>query len=122
MEESFDPGWGGSPIDLGVAPGNPDICYAGDNGRGYKTTDGGKTWKQVYSHNLEDGSYASGGLDVTTCYGVHFDPFDKEHFFICYTDMGLFHTFNGGDSWFHSITDVPGPGRIPAMTSLLIRQ
>jgi photosystem II stability/assembly factor-like uncharacterized protein len=107
MEESFDPGWGGSPIDLGVAPGNPDICYAGDNGRGYKTTDGGKTWKQVYSHNLEDGSYASGGLDVTTCYGVHFDPFDAEHFFICYTDMGLFHTFNGGDSWFHSITDVP---------------
>ena len=36
------PGWGGSPIDLAVAPKNPDICYAGDNGRGYKTTDGGK--------------------------------------------------------------------------------
>jgi len=107
MEESFDPGWGGSPIDLGVAPGNPNVCYAGDNGRGYKTTDGGNTWEQVYSHNLADGSYASGGLDVTTCYGVHFDPFDKEHFFICYTDMGLFHTFNGGESWFHSITDVP---------------
>ncbi len=107
MEESFDPGWGGSPIDLGVAPGNPDICYAGDNGRGYRTKDGGKTWKQVYSHNLEDGSYASGGLDVTTCYGVHFDPFDPEHYFICYTDMGLFHTFNSGKSWFHSITGVP---------------
>jgi photosystem II stability/assembly factor-like uncharacterized protein len=107
MEESFDPGWGGSPIDLGVAPGNPDVCYAGDNGRGYKTTDGGKTWKQVYSHNLPDGSFASGGLDVTTCYGVHFDPFNPAHFFICYTDMGLFHTFNGGESWFHSITGVP---------------
>ena len=109
MEESFDPGWGGSPIDLGVAPGNPDICYAGDNGRGYKTTDGGKTWEQVYSHNLQDGSFASGGLDVTTCYGVHFDPFNEAHFFICYTDMGLFHTFNGGESWFHSITGVPRP-------------
>ena len=109
MEESFDPGWGGSPIDLGVAPGNPDICYAGDNGRGYKTIDGGKTWKQVYSHNQPDGSYASGGLDVTTCYGVEFDPFNPEHFFICYTDMGLFHTFNGGESWFHSITNVPRP-------------
>ncbi|KPL12490.1 MAG: hypothetical protein AMS26_17475 [Bacteroides sp. SM23_62] len=107
MEESFDPGWGGSPIDLGVAPGNADVCYAGDNGRGYKTTDGGKTWKQVYSHNLPDGSYASSGLDVTTCYGVHFDPFNPAHFFICYTDMGLFHTFNGGESWFHSITGVP---------------
>jgi photosystem II stability/assembly factor-like uncharacterized protein len=107
MEESFDPGWGGAPIDLGVAPGNPDVCFAGDNGRGYKTLDGGKTWKQTYSHNMPDGSYASGGLDVTTCYGVHFDPFDEEHFFICYTDMGLFHTFNGGESWFHSLTNVP---------------
>jgi photosystem II stability/assembly factor-like uncharacterized protein len=107
MEKSYDPGWGGAPIDLGVAPNNPDICYAGDNGRGYKTTDGGKTWEQTYSHNLPDGSYASGGLDVTTCYGVHFDPFDKSHFFISYTDMGLFHTFNGGKSWFHSLNNVP---------------
>ena len=108
MEESFDPGWGGSPIDLGVAPGNPDVCYAGDNGRGYKTTDGGKTWTQVYSQNNSDGSYSSNGLNVTTCYGVHFDPFDKNHFFICYTDIGLFHTFNGGKSWFHSKVNVPG--------------
>lgn len=107
MEKSFDPGWGGSPIDLGVAPSDPDVCFAGDNGRGYKTTDGGKTWEQVYSHNNSDGSYTSSGLDVTTCYGVHFDPFDRNHFFICYTDMGLFHTFNGGKSWYHSVSDIP---------------
>ena len=107
MEESFDPGWGGSPIDLAVAPGNPDVCFAGDNGRGYKTTDGGKTWEQLYSHNNSDGSYSNTGLNVTTCYGVHFDPFDKSHFFISYTDMGLFHSFNGGESWYHSITNIP---------------
>ena len=107
MEESYDPGWGGSPIDLGVAPGNPDVCFAGDNGRGYKTTDGGKTWEQVYSNNNTDGSYSNTGLNVTTCYGVHFDPFDKDHFFICYTDIGLFHTFNRGESWYHSISNVP---------------
>ncbi len=107
MEQSYDPGWGGSPINLGVAPRNPDICYAGDNGRCYKTTDGGKSWEQVYSKNLPDGSYTTRGLDVTTCYGVHFDPFNPEHLFICYTDIGLFHSFNGGKSWFHSITGVP---------------
>jgi photosystem II stability/assembly factor-like uncharacterized protein len=83
------------------------VCYAGDNGRGYKTADGGKTWVQLYSHNNPDGSYSSSGLDVTTCYGVHFDPFDKNHFFICYTDIGLFHTFDKGKSWFHAITGVP---------------
>lgn len=107
MEESYDPGWGGAPIDLGVAPGNPNVCFAGDNGRGYKTLDGGKTWEQTYSHNQPDGSYANGGLNVTTCYGVHFDPFDENHFFICYTDMGLFHTFNGGKSWFHAMNNIP---------------
>lgn len=107
MEESYDPGWGGSPIDMGVAPGNPDVCYAGDNGRGYRTTDGGKTWVQLYSRNNPDRSYTSSGLDVTTCYGIHFDPFNREHFFITYTDIGLFHTFSGGKSWFHSITGIP---------------
>lgn len=107
MERSYDPGWGGSPIDMGVAPGNPDICYAGDNGRGYKTTDGGKTWIGLYSHNNSDGSFTSNGLDVTTCYGIHFDPFDKDHFFICYTDIGLFHTYSGGQSWLHSIKGIP---------------
>jgi len=109
MEIKFDPGWGGNPIDLAVAPQNPDICYAGDNGRGYRTTDGGLSWKQVYSQNQADGSFASGGLDVTTCYGVVPDPFDREHYFICYTDIGLFHSFNGGDSWFQSITNIPRP-------------
>jgi photosystem II stability/assembly factor-like uncharacterized protein len=109
MEKSYDPGWGGAPINLGVAPRNPDICYAGDNGRCYKTTDGGRSWEQVYSHNLPDGTYASNGLNVTTCYGVHFDPFDQDHIFICYTDIGLFHSSNGGRSWAHSITGIPGP-------------
>jgi hypothetical protein len=107
MEDSYNPGWPGNPIDLGVAPGNPNVCYAGDNGRGYKTTDGGKNWTQIYSHNNADGSYSNKGLNVTTCYGVHFDPFNKNHFFICYTDIGLFHTFDGGESWFHSIKNVP---------------
>lgn len=107
MERSYDPGWGGSPIDLGVSPANPDICYAGDNGRCYKTTDGGKFWEQCYSHDQPDGSVATGGLNVTTCYGVHFDPINVEHFFIGYTDIGLFHTFNDGKSWFHSIKGIP---------------
>lgn len=107
IDRSYDPGWGGSPYNLGVAPGNPDVCYAGDDGRCYKTIDGGKSWKQVYSHNNPDSSYSSGGLNVTTCYGVHFDPFEKSHFFISYTDIGLFHTFDGGKSWFHSLNGIP---------------
>ncbi|MBT4511454.1 MAG: hypothetical protein HOC20_04495 [Chloroflexi bacterium] len=102
-----NPGWGGKPIEMGVAPSDPNICFGGDNGRGYGTTDGGKTWKQVYSKVQPDNSAISTGLDVTTCYGVHFDPFDSEHIMISYTDIGLFHSYNGGQSWFHAVTGIP---------------
>ncbi|MBN2290503.1 MAG: hypothetical protein JXQ83_14310, partial [Candidatus Glassbacteria bacterium] len=109
MMRNYGPEWGEYPLSLGVSPTDPDICYATDFGCTYRTLDGGRLWEQVYSRDLPDGSVTSRGLDVTTCYGVHFDPFDQDHFFISYTDIGLFHTFNGGDSWFHSLNGVPRP-------------
>lgn len=107
LNRDYGPGWGGAPISLGVAPTNPDICYATDGGRAYRTLDGGAHWEQVYSNNHPDGSVSTRGLDVTTCYGVHFDTFDKKHFFISYTDIGLFHTFDSGRTWHHSVNGIP---------------
>jgi len=103
---SYDPSWAGGPHELGVCPTNPDICYAAD-GHAYRTLDGGTHWEEVYSNNRPGGSYSSRGLDVTTCYGVHFDPLDSLHIFITYTDIGLFHSFNGGESWVHAIQGIP---------------
>ncbi|MCE5271397.1 hypothetical protein LLH00_08935 [bacterium] len=109
MDETYGPSWAGAPICLGVSPTDPNICYGTDYGTSQRTMDGGKWWEQVYSRKLEDGSWTSRGLDVTTCYGVHFDPFDSLHCFISYTDIGLFHSLNGGESWIHSLKGVPGP-------------
>jgi len=100
-------GWFRNPRFLGVCPADPKICYGTDSGRTIRTVDGGAHWEQVISRDFPDGSFTSRGLDVTTTYGVHFDPFDKDHYFITYTDIGLFHTFNGGKSWVHSITGIP---------------
>jgi photosystem II stability/assembly factor-like uncharacterized protein len=100
-------GWFGSPSHLGVAPGNPAICYGTDSGRTIRTTDGGAHWEQVISKDFPDGSFTTRGLDVTTNYGVHFDPYNKDHYFISYTDIGLFHTYNSGKSWLHSIVGIP---------------
>ena len=47
------------------------------------------------------------GLDVTTAYGVHFDPFDPKRMFISYTDIGLFRSENAGASWFSAGQGVP---------------
>ncbi len=107
MSERFGPSWGGNPTDLGVAPASPDICYGCDSGRTLRTTDGGRTWQGVYSTKLPDGTYTTTGLDVTTCYGVHFDPFNPKRIFIGYTDISLFRSENGGRSWISSTAGVP---------------
>ena len=63
-----------------------------------RTRDGGKTWEGVYSRRLDDQSSTTTGLDVTTNYGVHFDPFDRQRLFITYTDIGMFRSENGGQA------------------------
>ena len=96
-----------TPYSLGVAPTNPDICYATDLFRTYRTLDGGKTWEQVTSVPMPNGRWTTRGLDVTTDYGVQFDPFDPKHVFIDYTDIGAFHSYDGGQSWESATNGIP---------------
>lgn len=107
ITERFGPDWGEHPLNLAVGPNDPDLCYGTDMGRTLSTHDGGKTWKAVYSRRQSDGGYTSTGLDVTTCYGVHFDPFHTERMLVSYTDMGLFRSENGGRSWISATEGVP---------------
>ena len=99
ITERFSPYWGESPHAYGIFAGDPALMYGTDLGRTMKSTDGGATWEAVYSVRAEDGTYTTTGLDVTTAYGVHFDPFDTNRIFISYTDIGLFGSENGGQTW-----------------------
>lgn len=94
-------------MDVGVAPFNGNIAIVTDWYRTMKTMDGGKTWNEIYSAGQPDGTFISRGLDVTTAYGVHFDPFDSNHIAISYTDIGFHHSFNRGKSWIRSVEGVP---------------
>ncbi|MFT7033207.1 MAG: photosystem II stability/assembly factor-like uncharacterized protein [Cyclobacteriaceae bacterium] len=94
-------------IDVGVDPYNPDIAILTDWYRTLKTTDGGLTWDEVYGEEQADGNFKSRGVDVTTTYGVHFDPFDKDHLAISYTDIGFHHSNDRGKSWKRSTTGIP---------------
>jgi len=100
---------GTGPVrDLGVSPNNPDVCYATDScPRSFRTLDGGKSWQQIISRRVAGDRWTTTGFDVTTCYGVHFDPFDLRNVFISYTDVGLFKSADGGESWKSSIAGIP---------------
>jgi hypothetical protein len=101
------PDWGESPLALGVADQDPDLCYGTDFGRTMQTTDGGRNWSAVYCKRVPAHDWRSTGLDVTTSYGIHFDPFDGKREFITYTDIGLFRSEDGGNSWTASTDGVP---------------
>lgn len=91
----------------GVFPRDGKIAILTDWYRTMKTMDGGKTWAQITSDQQPDGSFTSRGMDVTTTYGVHFDPFDSAHLAISYTDLGFLQSYNGGKSWTRSVEGVP---------------
>jgi photosystem II stability/assembly factor-like uncharacterized protein len=103
--------WFDAPYDLAVAPGDPLVAYATDLFRTYRTLDGGRTWAQVNSANRGDDRWGSRGLDVTSTYGVHWDPFDARRMFISTTDIGLFRSEDAGATWTGSTTGVPTPWR-----------
>lgn len=107
ITESFGPDWAENPLNLAVAPQNADLAYGTDLGRTMRTDDGGVTWVAQYSRKVSGGEWSSTGLDVTTSYGIHFDPFDPKRQFITYTDIGLFRSEDGGASWVNSTEGVP---------------
>lgn len=99
--------WFDTPYSLGVAPDNPSVAYASDLFRTYRTLDGGATWEDVNSRRAGDDHWISRGLNVTTNYGVQFDPFDSHHIYMDNTDMGLFQSADDGVSWQSTSGGVP---------------
>lgn len=111
INERFGPTWGENPFSIGVSPVDPDVCYATDFGRTIRTTDGGKSWEQVYTNKKEDAGWVSRGLEVTTSYRMVFDPYEANHMFIANTDVGLMESMDGGRSWASATRDngIPRP-------------
>ncbi|RXK53491.1 hypothetical protein ESB00_17515 [Oleiharenicola lentus] len=107
IDAHFGPDWGENPLSMAVDPRNPNRVLATDFGRTLQTTDGARTWQQLYTRAQGNGGWVSRGLDVTNVYGLMFDPFDAQHVFMACTDIGLLHSHDGGESW-SPATSAPG--------------
>lgn len=107
LAEAFGAEWPGYAWGIAVGPHDPDLCYVTDWGSVWKTTDGGLRWSQTYFRRVSDASVTTTGLDVTTNYGVFFDPFDDRRMFIAYTDIGLIRSEDGGRSWIPTTAGIP---------------
>ena len=105
--------------DLAVHPDDPDVAYAVAGGFGaghvFQTTDGGRTWRD-----------RTGSLPDHPVNAVLYDPENPDAVYIG-TDLGVFHSPRGGDSWdmldidlpMAAVFDIaasPGTGRLLAAT------
>ena len=105
--------------DLAVHPDDSDQAYAVAGGFGtghvFQTTDGGRTWRD-----------RTGNLPDHPVNAILYDPEDPDGVYIG-TDLGVFHSSRGGDSWdmladgfptvaVFDLAARPGTGRLVAAT------
>jgi hypothetical protein len=92
-----------------VAGVDPTLfAYSTNMGGVDATRDGGLTWEATYAEHLGFGDATrpnpvfkstTKGMNITTVYQVVADPFIENHIILSCTDIGQFHSWDGGLTW-----------------------
>ncbi|MFV1958020.1 MAG: WD40/YVTN/BNR-like repeat-containing protein, partial [Planctomycetota bacterium] len=99
----------GVPYGMAINARDPDQLFFVTS-HAYATRDGGATWtcadtrvargKPPVGNRRDPGrDWACNGLVVTTTWHYAEDPFEPKRHLICYTDIGLALSEDGGDTW-----------------------
>ena len=106
-------GWAEAALGFGVASNDPNRAIVSDFGFAHLTTDGGATWKQIYTSTADQNPpgawtpkwrfYHGIGLEPTACWNLFWS--DSLHLFAGYSDIVGTRSTDGGLSWARTKTD-----------------
>ena len=106
--------FGADALGFAVNPRLPDHAYYANYAELLTTSDGGRYWYQVYSKRAsgqgtpgKQQRWMSIGLEDTTCWHYVIDPGDSRYHYICYSDIGLVRSTDGGHTWMSADRGIP---------------
>ena len=93
------------PFTMAICPTNPDVVMMAASGYLFRTDNGGTSWRSCHAGIMrgnpagKNTAWANNGLVVTTTWNYHIDPHAPRRHYICYTDIGLARSLDGGATW-----------------------
>jgi photosystem II stability/assembly factor-like uncharacterized protein len=79
---------------------DPDVVYAGaEDAAIFKTTDGGKTWKELPGLRKAKGALWQPGAGGMAVHTIILDPKNANRIFVAISAAGAFRTDDGGQTW-----------------------
>jgi len=99
--------WGPSVTALCISPSNPEVLYFGTSGHIFTTRDGGRTWRQCYTEEVSPGRWRGNGLETTCLFDIKAHPRRPGWLYLCYYDIGLIRSTDGGRTFFRSTGGLP---------------
>jgi photosystem II stability/assembly factor-like uncharacterized protein len=102
--------WGPSVECLAISPADPKRLAFGTSGHLFLSDDGGDSWHQAYCITYPDGRFKGNGLEVTCLNSIVPDPVRRNRLYLCYFDIGLLISDDGGLSFRRSYKGMKGEG------------
>jgi photosystem II stability/assembly factor-like uncharacterized protein len=102
--------WGPSVECLAISPADPKRLAFGTSGHLFLSDDGGESWHQAYCITYPDGRFKGNGLEVTCLHSIVPDPVRRNRLYLCYFDIGLLISDDGGLSFRRSYKGMKGEG------------
>jgi hypothetical protein len=97
-------GFGGPPLGFAVSSVDPGVAMFTHMGGVYVTSDPNNVaWQAAYTKPVgargKNTVWQSVGVEVTTVWHYYIDLYDASRHYICYTDIGLGYSQDGGQTW-----------------------